>query len=212
MEIVEINTLDKNLLTQFEEVYTDAFPANERQPLRVILDRINHKKETLLAAFIDVELVAFALLFELQNTEYYLLDYLAIKKDHRSKGLGGEMLKKVLEFSFAKNKSILLEVDHPNNSENELQNTNRIKFYQKYGAKIIDNLIYELPDLEKKNNPTFQFLMIIQKDRTIDKISGKEIKVILEQLYYQLYEGIFDEDKLKKMKTCLHEINPLFTI
>lgn len=212
MEIVEINKLDKNLLTQFEEVYNDAFPANERQPLRVILDRINHKKETLLAAFINVELVAFALLFELQYTEYYLLDYLAIKKDHRRKGLGGEMLNKVKDFSFEKNRKVLMEVDHPGNLGKENQNLNRIRFYQKYGAKIIDNLIYELPDLEKKNNPTFQFLMIIQKDRTIDKISGKEIKVILEQLYYQLYEGIFDEDKLKKMKTGLHEINPLFTI
>ena len=212
MELLEIKDLDKNHQIQFEEIYHEAFPPNEQQPTELIYKRIKENKEVFLAAYIKEELVAFALLFDLQNTDYFLLDYLAVKNNKRNAGLGGKLMQKVIAYSFGKNKGVLLEVNHPNQRGKRLQNTSRIQFYQKYGARIVENLIYKLPDLERKNNPAHQFLMIISLQNNIDSLSKAEVENLLNQLYVQLYQGVYNTDDLEKMKEGLLETNFLSKI
>ncbi len=212
MELLEIKDLDNNLQIQFEEIYHEAFPPNEQQPTELIYKRIKENKEVFLAAYIKEELVAFALLFDLQNTDYFLLDYLAVKNNKRNAGLGGKLMQKVIAYSFGKNKGVLLEVDHPYQRGKRLQNTSRIQFYQKYGARIVENLIYKLPDLERKNNPAHQFLMIISLQNNIDSLSKAEVENLLNQLYVQLYQGVYDFGVLEEMKNGLLETNFLSKI
>jgi len=193
-------------------IYHEAFPPNEQQPSELIYKRIKENKEVFLAAYIKEELVAFALLFDLQNTDYFLLDYLAVKNNKRNAGLGGKLMQKVIAYSFGKNKGVLLEVDHPYQRGKRLQNTSRIQFYQKYGARIVENLIYKLPDLERKNNPAHQFLMIISLQNNIDSLSKAEVENLLNQLYVQLYQGVYDFGVLEEMKNGLLETNFLSKI
>lgn len=88
MEITKIELDQKETLDEVFKIYQNSFPANERQTLETLKIRLKEKKEVLFAAKINNEMVGIGFLFDLLGSDFLLLDYLAVKQNHRGKQIG----------------------------------------------------------------------------------------------------------------------------
>lgn len=192
MEIVKIEIDQEEALKKVFDIYKSSFPANERQSLETLKIRLKEDKEVLFAAKINDEVVGIGFLFDLMGSDFLLLDYLAVKENHRGKQIGEWLFEFLKQYSLSQNKHLLMEVDDPDFGEDKLSKIKRIAFYQKNGAFWLKDVKYILPALDGTNT-TEQILMIVPYNSR-NGFSGAEIKALVELLYSELY-GINGEYK-----------------
>ena len=192
MEITKIEIDQKETLEEVFKIYETSFPANERQTLETLKIRLKEDKEVLFAAKINNEIVGIGFLFDLLGSDFLLLDYLAVKENHRGKQIGEWLFEFLKQYSLSRNKHLLMEVDDPDFGEDKLSKIKRIAFYEKNGAFWLKDVKYILPTLNGTNT-TEQILMIAPYNSK-NEFSGAEIKAFVELLYSELY-GINSEDE-----------------
>jgi uncharacterized membrane protein YheB (UPF0754 family) len=135
--------------------------------------------------------VGIGFLFDLLGSDFLLLDYLAVKENHRGKQIGEQLLEFLKSYSKRHNKHLLMEVDDPEFGEDKTSKLKRIAFYQKNGALWLKDIKYILPALDG-TNATEQILMLVPENSE-SEFSGEEIKALVKLLYAELY-GISGED------------------
>ncbi|OYU67839.1 MAG: hypothetical protein CFE22_02155 [Cytophagaceae bacterium BCCC1] len=191
MEITKIELDQKETLDEVFKIYQNSFPANERQTLETLKIRLKEKKEVLFAAKINNEMVGIGFLFDLLGSDFLLLDYLAVKQNHRGKQIGEALFSYLKNYAVRLKKHLLMEVDDPEFGDDKTQRLKRIAFYQKNGAFWLKDIKYILPALDG-TNPTEQILMLVPQNSK-SKFSGEEIKDLVKRLYAEPY-GISGED------------------
>ena len=191
MEITKIELDQKGTLDEVFKIYQNSFPANERQSLEILKIRLKEKKEVLFAAKINNEVVGIGFLFDLLGSDFLLLDYLAIKENHRGKQIGERLFEFLKSYSKSHHKHLLMEVDDPEYGEDKPSRIKRIAFYQKNGAYWLKDVKYILPALDGSEH-TEQILMLVPTNSK-SKFSGEEIKALVKLLYSELY-GISGEN------------------
>jgi GNAT superfamily N-acetyltransferase len=192
-EVKDVNT------AQFREatdIYQQSIPATERQSIDTLKQRISSGKEKLYIAEKDGKVAMMALLYPLEATQFVLLDYMAVKEEHRKHGVGSEFLKKIYDITGFKNKLFLIEVEDPKIGTEEEQQTRqrRVYFYRKNGAKILKNLHYVLPPLQG-TTPTDMILLVISPTNRLIWLAGEALKEAIVQIYEELY-GRSESDPL----------------
>lgn len=80
------------LRQQFEAIYRDSFPPEQREDLDRLARRIALGQAVLYTAHGPSKLVGFALILPLEVQGVYLLDYLAVDPAHRGCGVGRSLL------------------------------------------------------------------------------------------------------------------------
>ena len=149
------------LLGQVLEIYRHSFPAEERQPDDILLERFQSGKEELHVALgPDGKVVGFAGLWPLKGTSFCLLDYLAVREDCRGQGWGGAWMRHLESWMLQKQAYLLIEVENPEFGGNPSSKQSRIDFYLHNGAVLLNNVRYLLPDLEGKGKPVEMKLML----------------------------------------------------
>ena len=111
------------------------FPDNERKPLTMILKALSQGSYECLGLFDDQRLVGYTFLVKGEND--YLVDYLAVYPEQRNKGVGGELLH-LLKEGFRDADNIVIEVEDPDNAEEEAEKetrTRRKSFYMRNGCE-----------------------------------------------------------------------------
>ena len=191
MEITKIEIDQKETLEEVFKIYEASFPANERQTLKTLKIRLKENKEVFFAAKISHEVVGIGFLFDLPGSDFLLLDYLAVKENHRGKQIGEQLFEFLKSYSKRHNKHLLMEVDDPEFGEDKTSKLKRIAFYQKNGALWLKDIKYILPALDG-TNATEQILMLVPENSE-SEFSGEEIKALVKLLYAELY-GISGED------------------
>ncbi len=208
MEITKIEIDPKETLDEVFKIYETSFPANERQTLETLKIRLKEDKEVLFAAKISHEVVGIGFLFDLMGSDFLLLDYLAVKENHRGKQIGEWIFEFLKQYSLSRNKHLLMEVDDPDFGEDKLSKIKRIAFYEKNGAFWLKDVKYILPALDGTNT-TEQILMIVPYNSK-NEFSGVEIKALVKLLYSELY-GINrqDENLAKIIKSVSKKVDTL---
>jgi len=176
------------------KIYEDSFPANERQPVDIIKKRIKKNLYQMFIGCLDGEVVFMALLYELKNTDFVLLDYMATKENFRGKGIGQkfvENMKKELKLAH-----LILEIENPKYGNNREQRQKRVKFYRQLGAKELKDINYILPPL-LGDIPTEMILMILL-DSDEGKMEGNLVKKLITQIYKELYNRDENDEFLNK--------------
>ncbi|POY35298.1 hypothetical protein C3K47_16065 [Solitalea longa] len=171
------------------EIYTEAFPAHERPSIAIIKNRIRSGAEQLIIGKQGDDVGLMALLWKLQGTRFILLDFLATAATYRGTGIGGKFMEFIKDWIIHQNENLLFEVEHPDFGENTEQRIKRIRFYDKYGAYTIKEVIYYLPDMEG-GEPKEMLIMTIP---AID-LDRNELKQVVKAIYEQLY-GLNEEDE-----------------
>ena len=110
-----VSDISSKDFTEAMEIYLEAFPENERQPLAKIKYRVEHGHYRLIIAKRNKSVAGFSLLCPFTDLNFGLLDYMAVQKDQRSLGIGSKLFAKTLEFlkQGIPSSFLLLEVEDP---------------------------------------------------------------------------------------------------
>jgi hypothetical protein len=206
----EVKDTNTPQFTQASTIYTESIPAAERQPLSTIKQRIQSGKEKLYIGEKDGEISMMALLYPLEDTQFVLLDYIAVKEEHRKHGVGSEFLKNIYKITGFRDKLFLCEVEDPKTGTDPEQETRqkRVYFYRKNGAKILKHVRYLLPPLQG-NTPTEMILLVISQSNRLLWLAGDAIKEAVVQIYSELY-GRDESDPL--LAPAIDSIQPQVTL
>lgn len=142
MEIrVELCRLDGPAFEPSYLIYEEAFSPNTRLPRVRVIDLMTSSMARWHVLKNGEDVLGFALVYILQDGHVAWLDYFAIRKDQRSKGLGRELLLgllKYLQTSPSRIAALLLEI-----AGEERQ---RVKeFYGNLGARQLNEMYYLFP-------------------------------------------------------------------
>ena len=167
------------------EIYEASFPKNERQPTNVIVERILSRKEILYLGRVKGEVVLAALVFPLEGTDFLLLDYVAVKKQHRGRGIGRQFLSFLLDLLKHSSKRFVFELEDPALGRNKSQRRRRISLYREFGAKQLAGVSYILPKLS--GSRTTKMVMMIMPCREETTLSGELVRTLLTTIYRDVY-------------------------
>lgn len=206
-EVKDTNT------TQFQEaatIYAQSIPATESQTIDTIKERVNTGKERLYIGEKDGKIAMMALIYPLEDTQFVLLDYLAVKEEHRKHGVGSEFLKNIYKITGLRDRLFICEVDDPKigNAQEQETRQRRVYFYRKNGAKILKHVRYILPPFQG-NTPTDMVLLVLSQNDRMLWLAGEAVKEVIVQIYSELY-GRNETDPL--LAPILESIQPQVTL
>lgn len=166
-------------------IYSAEFPDNERHPVELIKERVQKGSCDLHVGCVENEVVFFALLWPLANTDFVLLDYMATKEAHQNRGIGSSFMRIMGETLVRNNKRFIIEVEDLNAGANRTQRQRRHEFYKRAGAKEMKDVSYLLPGLDG-TEPT-QMKLLVFPAQPNESVTGPRVKDLLIQIYRELY-------------------------
>ena len=129
---------EKEIEYNFYENMIDDFPENELKPLDKLKKLYQSGTYICYGLYDDMKCVAYAYFLTNPNGKMKLLDYFAVSKQCRGKGIGKEFLEAVLKWEGGQT-YVMIEVENPAEAtspkERELRN-GRIAFYKKCGMHM----------------------------------------------------------------------------
>jgi GNAT superfamily N-acetyltransferase len=181
-EVLDISTIE---FQEAMKIYAASFPEHERRSFASIETTIISGKSRLIIGSMNGRVVLMALLYPLAGTTFMLLDYLAISKEHRGRGLGQKFISSLLDIIDGTGlKHLLVEVENPHIDDDDAK-TRRARFYKRLGFREIAGLRYLLPPLQG-TSCTEMILMVLSKEDeySMDRVMIKDaIVLIFEELY-----------------------------
>ncbi|UKS29241.1 GNAT family N-acetyltransferase [Paenibacillus sp. HWE-109] len=135
-EYMTTETWDEALWLQAESVYNEAFPKHGRKP-RELIRRMFQRGICTLHIWRDpTQVVAMALTATNQETKVLIIDYIAVRKSQRGKGLGRTCLADIRHWAKTQGncRELVIEVE----AEMTEENIARIAFWQKVGFHLTD--------------------------------------------------------------------------
>ncbi|HSQ46060.1 MAG TPA: GNAT family N-acetyltransferase [Lutibacter sp.] len=175
-------------------IYQEAFPSSERQPLSKIRERITAGKSQLFVGIMDEEVICMALLWDFNNTDFTLLDYMAVAEKHRNNHFGSKLFNFLVDKVISNHKFLLLEVENYLFGNNREQRKKRVNFYLKNGSYLLDNVPYVLPSLDN-SLPLEALLMIAPKYKSAH-LKKSEIENLIKRMYQEIYEKSENDELL----------------
>lgn len=173
VNIKQIRTVDTAHYSFVEELFTTAFPKEERRELTLQRDYTDNNPLFFNNIISDDDTpIGFITYWKFED--YYYIEHFAIHSSQRNGGYG----KKVLEHIHKTlNSPIVLEVELPND---ELS-ARRIGFYERVNYKLWKNE-YSQPPYRKGDNYLPMYLMVYG-----DLNSEKDFERIKQNLYKEVY-------------------------
>lgn len=184
-EFIKCNISNAAFVNQALDIYINSFPSNERHPIEIIKERINKQKSVLYVGIEDHKVNCFALIWNLQESNFTLLDYFAVEEKQRNKGIGAQFYNFLINEIRKLDRLLILEVEKPED-EFDISKINRIQFYLKNKTQILKDTPYILPALDSTNN-TEMVLMIAESGKS-HELTREKIKKLIEQIYLELYQ------------------------
>lgn len=142
MEQVIIKPLDRVEVSRiYESFMQEDFSKNQLKPLARILEMLDQGIYECIGLFADSRMLSYAFFVKQNETGYYLLDYLAVHKEQRSKGYGSIFMKEMRRY-FKVCNGIFIECSSVSslaewteeNHKTAMLRSKRIKFYCSSGA------------------------------------------------------------------------------
>ncbi len=176
------------------EIYNESFPDKEKRPLEDLKNNIMETEKLFIGKYNGITIML-SIIWEIENTDYLFLDYIAVKKEYRNKRIGTEFLKNIFKI-FKNYNNIIFEVENPKEGTNKAQRIRRINFYRKLGAQELTGFKYFLPP---RNGKSEQMVLMMLSNNTDMFVDGKEIENILSLIYKHIYHREEDDTILKNI-------------
>ena len=188
MDFAQVTNVESSDFDLAIDIYSSAFPINERQPVNVVKERVKQGLNHLYVGRIDRDIAFMALLWPLKETDFILLDYMATNPIYRGRNIASQFLQYMRPVLEQSKKFFILEVEDPEYGQNTDQRQKRIVFYKRNGAKELKNVRYILPPLQEPM-PTEMRLMIFP-----DYANGKIDAGLVRRLIFQIYKELYHKD------------------
>ncbi len=183
IEIVKVLETTNPLFAASMDLYEIAFPARERDPIDLIIERIRCKKSQLFVGLDNGNFTGFALLYHFNEHPFVQLDYLATQPHRRGKGFGTQFLRKLFKKMnlLKSDKYLLLEAENPETGKNLRMRKKRVAFYKRLGVKQIKKVRYIMPPLS--GTESTEMILMVFPEPTDGQFSSTQCKNYIKQLF-----------------------------
>lgn len=205
-DLVSISRVDGNRfspreLHAVEQIYTCVFPAAERRPLEAVLQA----KPSSWLACRGNDILGFALVATLKETNIALLQYLGVDPGQQSRGVGTSLLHEIdREFTEVGIDAIVLEVEDPDIPGAAQQTARRLNFYQQWGVERLACLNrYYIPDLTDPRH-RLPMLLLWHPVKERRQPSGTALKSMLTAIFMNEYVDVAGTQHLYDLHQEVH--------
>ncbi|SEM19226.1 Ribosomal protein S18 acetylase RimI [Mesobacillus persicus] len=167
MKFLTTNVWDETLWLNIKDIYYEAFPDHGAKPEKIIRNMFEKGLCTFHIGIEENKPVAMALTGSTKESQYLIIDYLAVKKANQRQGIGNELSLYIKNWAVNQQsfQSILLEVE----AEKASENLNRIHFWESCGFILLNDYIHHYIWV-----PEPYLAMVLPLHQTSPPSSGKE--------------------------------------
>jgi GNAT superfamily N-acetyltransferase len=178
-------------------LYQEAFPPEEQQSIETLKERIRSPQGRFIIAKEKGKVLALALLWDLSDCSYTLLEYFAVHQNCRGNGTGSRFLEHLIQLSQEKKRPLVAEVEDPQIGTNKTQRQKRINFYTRKGFQPIPNLESYVPSQNGKE-PT-KILLLVHSKTNNRSYPTEEIKQLVRAIFREIYNLSEDQKLVQKV-------------
>jgi acetoin utilization deacetylase AcuC-like enzyme/GNAT superfamily N-acetyltransferase len=197
---------DKEAIRQVQKIVRDQFPLLSDDTVvklsEALRDPLKYRFRSILfvAAGAKGLVRGFALLQHAPDLEFCYLDFISAAKQTTGGGIGSVLYERVREEALAlRARGLFFEclpddVDLCRDPRVLKQNSDRLRFYERYGARPVVNTVYETPLKPEDDCPPFLVFDDLGRGRSLSRDRARRIvRAILERKYGDLCpEGYID--------------------
>ncbi|MDT9189099.1 MULTISPECIES: N-acetyltransferase [Limnospira] len=186
-------------------LYQQSFLPQEIIPIPIISRSLKLGNIQLWGGYYQQEFALMSIVHPLPNSEFVLLGYLATVPHLRNIKIGSRFLEYIINVVQQDDKSLILEVEHPDFGENRQLKQRRVAFYRRLGAKIFQDIIYIFPALD--GTTTTEMMLMIIGEKHHDKLPQTLVQQLIRDLYSEVYNCNPDDSIFNWIADIKHDIN-----
>jgi len=186
-----LHTVDTEDFAAVMDIYTSAFPVQERQPATIIRDRVIDGRNQLMVGRSGKTIVFMALLWPFESSPFILLDYMATHPDYRRQKIAASFLQQMKVQLNKIHKYLILEAEDPAFGLNREQRQQRVHFYRANGARQFAGIQFTLPALQA--GPVTEMILMIFPAWHSEMIESTVVRQLIVQIYKELYNRTEEE-------------------
>lgn len=190
------NPINKSIVGQIQQILREQFvglaPEDIEELPEKLMNPFKYKFRSILfvADNLKGKVNGFAILLHAPDLHFCYLDYISAANHITGRGIGGALYERVREeATMLHSKGLFFEClpDDPERCSDPLilkQNKQRLRFYEKYGARPLLNTLYDTPVSDKDVTPPYLVVDPLMANKTFRKSEMRQIvKAILERKY-----------------------------
>ncbi|MDT9177022.1 MAG: N-acetyltransferase [Limnospira sp. PMC 1291.21] len=186
-------------------LYQQSFLPQEIIPIPIISRSLKLGNIQLWGGYYQQEFALMSIVHPLPNSEFVLLGYLATVPHLRNIKIGSRFLEYIINVVQQDDKSLILEVEHPDFGENRQLKQRRVAFYRRLGAKIFQDIIYIFPALD--GTTTTEMMLMIIGEKHHYKLPQTLVQQLIRDLYSEVYNCNPDDSIFNWIADIKHDIN-----
>jgi len=156
-QALEINRVPSSADPAFASlvaIYKEALPGSERKSPALLSQMVASPEYIFLSASLGDLVVGFTITCRFVGSDAALLEYMAVARSHRSRGIGRLLFQATAQSELIAGRFLLAEVDSDKKpSPNRETNTRRKQFYRGLGGREIELLDYIMPPVSTATPP-----------------------------------------------------------
>jgi GNAT superfamily N-acetyltransferase len=173
---------------QFSDILKNGFPRNQRDKMSVILANVANGHRQCFLAHARKTLLAVAVLQRLEGLNIVRLEYLAVAKGYRDRGIGGQLFDHLVN-EYHTSVGLVFEVDSRSAAKGRDRNvrTRRVEFYRRHGADIVTSAsAYQAPSA--RGSRPLQYELMWRPLGQATELSGESLRLCVAAILTQCYE------------------------
>lgn len=173
-------------------IYEEAFPPQQRAPFDELIAGARKGDRFFVVVTGTADPVGFAALSQLKSIECVFVEYFAVARHRRGRGIGAGLWEEMLRTLEERHEPLrlVLEVEDPDEpgiaAEKVEVRRRRIRFWERCGARLLADHGYTMPDLGGGTEP----LRLMWADPTMPtaaRPTGEELFQLIRALYVEGY-------------------------
>lgn len=201
---LKFTTFDTSNTHQFEtfyKIYYDSIEKSEQKPKEKIQQLCQRSDYLIRLLYSESELNGFTLSYLNFESQFALLEYMAVDQSKRSAGYGTDLLNDLAaELQKKKVNWLAMEVDSPYQSSADQKNRiRRVEFYKRNRAREVEGLNYILPLPNAPADLEMKILLRQIQSPEVDVIDTQSLKNMIQSLYVNVYSCEPTDPRLKRM-------------
>ncbi len=202
-----ITQADPAAFEQAIDTYLDVFPASERKSPDALW-RALHSSEFFMFELVGRErALGMAIAHRLNDVGAALLEYMGVRRDCWSRGLGQRLFRDVVAYPGLAGLVVLLEVEKVGGEDPGGERARRQRFYRELGCREIEGLDYVMPQVDAAKPPPMDLLVFA--DPPLHSVGKAIIKDWVTATYRDVYRRSIDDDQFLRMIGCVPKVSAL---
>jgi ribosomal protein S18 acetylase RimI-like enzyme len=183
-------------------IYREAIPQSERKTDDTLNGMLQRSDYEFQVARSGDDVVGFSIVKCFSDTDACLLEYMAVDRPLRGRGIGREVFRAAADSALTAARYVLIEVDSDTRSAPDRAiRTRRKAFYRALGCREVAGLSYLMPSVTGQRPPEMNLLVYrLRLGATLEKA---RLRQWLRSIYAEVYQKSADDARIELMVSTL---------